>query len=334
MTKNHFIIADHIRASCFLISDGVLPGPKQQGYILRRLIRRSLSSSLKLNIDISNQNYFKDLVQAAIKPFEGVYPELENNQTRIFETLVLESSKYQSAVARGRSEWIKELKKIDKIDSDILAKHLSLKTWDLYQTHGVPIEISLDILEDQNIALDSIELERLIETHQKLSQTTSAGQFKSGLGEQNETTTRLHTTTHLLHQVLRDILGNGVEQRGSAITTEKARFDFTTPEKLTVEQLELVEAKVQNLVNLGLIVEKTQMSEIEARKLGAIGLFGEKYGENVTVYTVKNESGDVFSREFCGGPHVQNTKEIGTFTILKQESLGSGLRRLSFTIKM
>ena len=332
MTKNHFIIADHIRASCFLISDGVMPGPKQQGYILRRLIRRSLSASMKLNIDISNQNYFHDLVKTAIKPYQNVYPELEINQNRVIETLLQESGKYQGAVKRGQSEWAKELKKINSIEKTQLSKHLALKTWDLYQTHGVPIEVSLDVLEENTLTLDQKELDRLIEEHQKLSQTTSAGQFKSGLGEQNETTTRLHTATHLLHQVLREVLGDHVEQRGSAITSEKARFDFTANEKINDEQMQEIKTKVQNLIDLSLNVQKAQMSQDEARKLGAIGLFGEKYGETVTVYTVQNQDGEVFSREFCGGPHVQNTKEIGKFEIIKQESLGSGLRRLSFMV--
>jgi alanyl-tRNA synthetase len=332
MTKNHFIIADHIRASCFLISDGVMPGPKQQGYILRRLIRRSLSASMKLNIDISNQNYFHDLVKTAIKPYQNVYPELEINQNRVVETLLQESGKYQGAVKRGQSEWTKELKKIDSVDKNQLSKHLALKTWDLYQTHGVPIEISLDVLEENDLVLDQKELDKQIEEHQKLSQTTSAGQFKSGLGEQNETTTKLHTATHLLHQTLREVLGDYVEQRGSAITSEKARFDFTAHDKLTDVQLEQIKTKVQSLIDAGLIVEKAQMSDTEARELGAIGLFGEKYGETVTVYTVHNDQGKVFSREFCGGPHVKNTNEIGTFTILKQESLGSGLRRLNFMV--
>lgn len=333
MLKHKYIIADHIRAACFLIGDGVLPGPKQQGYILRRLIRRSLSASLKLNIDISNQQYFSDLVTAGIKPYQGVYTELEINKDRIIDTLKTESEKYLKAVARGKSEWVKELKNIPKISQSELGNFLSEKTWDLYQTHGVPIEVSLDVLEENNISLNQEHLDSLIEEHQKLSQTTSAGQFKSGLGEQNENTTKLHTATHLLHQTLREVLGDYVEQRGSAITSEKARFDFTAKEKLTEEQLVMVKNKVQALIDKALDVDKAEMPEKEARTLGAIGLFGEKYGDVVTVYTVHDKENQVFSREFCGGPHVTNTLEIGKFEIVKQESLGAGLRRLVFKVE-
>jgi len=332
MSQSKYIIADHTRAACFLIGDGVLPGPKQQGYILRRLIRRSFSASLKLNIDLGDQNYFNDLVNASIKQYQNIYPELENAKSKIIETLLLESQKYLKSLERGKTEWKKELSKLDLNNSD-LQKYLSNKTWDLYQTHGVPIEASLDILDENKLVLDQTELDRLIEEHQKLSQTTSAGQFKSGLGEQNETTTKLHTATHLLHQTLRNILGDFVEQRGSAITSEKARFDFTAKEKLTEEQLLEIQTKVQDLIDQSLNVAKEQMSEKEARSLGAIGLFGEKYGDLVTVYTVQDKSGKVFSREFCGGPHVVNTKEIGVFKIVKQESLGAGLRRLVFKVE-
>ncbi|GAB4147909.1 MAG: hypothetical protein OHK0017_10160 [Patescibacteria group bacterium] len=333
MTKNHFIIADHIRASCFLIGDGVIPGPKQQGYVLRRLIRRSLSASLKLGIDISNQQYFHDLVDAAIKPYEGVYSEPFENKEKILELLILESQKYLKATGRGKQEWEKELKKLDQLNPSTLGQTLAEKTWDLYQTHGVPIEVSLDFLEEHDLALDTDKLDQLIQEHQKLSQTTSAGQFKSGLGENSETTTKLHTATHLLHQTLRNVVGDYVQQRGSAITSEKARFDFTCQEKLSEEQLTQIQSQVQALIDRKLNVERREMPADEARQLGAIGLFGEKYGDTVSVYTVQDEQGQVFSREFCTGPHVKNTGDIGKFVLIKQESLGQGLRRLVYRVE-
>jgi alanyl-tRNA synthetase len=332
-TKNHFIIADHIKATCFLVEAGVLPGPKQQGYVLRRLIRRSLSASLKLKIDISNPAYFQDLVNAAIEPYLTVYTELEASKSKIIEVLVAESQKYSKAISRGSQEWAKALPKINQLSFSILSKELAQKTWDLYQTHGVPIEVSLDFLEENQLSLDSQHLEFLISSHQKLSQTTSTGQFKSGLGDHTAETIRLHTATHLLHQTLREVLGQDVEQRGSAITAEKARFDFTCDFKIETDKLELISQKVQDLIDKKLKIEVAEMTPTEARNLGAIGLFGEKYGDKVTVYTILDDSNTVFSREFCTGPHVQNTSEIGRFHILKQESLGQGLRRLIYKLE-
>lgn len=209
---------------------------------------------------------------------------------------------------------------------------LAQKAWDLYQTHGVPIEVSIDILEAKGIALDQNLLNQLIEEHQNLSRTSSAGQFKSGLAGDTTKTRSLHTTTHILHKTLRDMFGEEVRQKGSAITDEKARFDFTLDDKLTDTQLAELTSKIQTIIDKNLSMTVAEMTEQEARELGAIGLFGEKYGDTVTVYTLADEQGNVYSREFCGGPHVSNTKEIGKFKILKQKSIGSGLKRLEFDI--
>jgi alanyl-tRNA synthetase len=209
---------------------------------------------------------------------------------------------------------------------------LAEKAWDLYQTHGVPIEVSLDILEDKGLQLDNDLLGKMIEGHQSLSRSSSAGQFKSGLAGDSSKTRGLHTTTHILHKSLIDMFGGGVKQKGSAITDEKARFDFTLDEKLTDEQLQELTDKIQSIIDKGLAMVPAEMSETEARELGAIGLFGEKYGDKVTVYTLKDEQGNIYSREFCGGPHVSSTKEIGKFKIIKQKSIGSGLKRIEFDL--
>jgi alanyl-tRNA synthetase len=331
MTKQHsYIIADHIRASCFLIGDGVKPSGKQQGYVLRRLIRRSLSSSLALGIDISQGKYFVELVDSVIGIYDGVYDEIADSRELILSILTQESQKYLKAISNGEKEWTKII--TQKPDGGFDKELVSKKIFDLYQTHGVPMELSEDILEKQSIEFDSLKLSELIEGHQNASQSASSGQFTSGLGEQNEKTTRLHTATHLLHQVLREIFGDSVKQMGSAITNEKARFDFTKDERLTDDEVVELAKRVQDLIEKTLVVEKREMSEKEARELGAIGLFGEKYGEKVTVYSVIDESGKPYSREFCGGPHVLNTKEIGIFRILKQKSVGQGLKRLEFDV--
>jgi alanyl-tRNA synthetase len=216
---------------------------------------------------------------------------------------------------------------------ELTPEFLSQKTWDLYQTFGVPIEVSLDILEKKGLKLNQKLLEELIQEHQKLSQTTSAGQFKSGLGSDTAKTRRLHTTTHILHQCLIDILGNEVKQTGSAITDQKARFDFTSNNKLSEEQLEELSQKVQSIIDKSLEMTKIETTPEEAKSMGAIGLFGEKYGEKVTVFTLQDENGKVYSREFCSGPHVKNSKEIGKFKILKQKSVGAGVKRIEFDVE-
>lgn len=211
---------------------------------------------------------------------------------------------------------------------------LSQKTWDLYQTFGVPIEVSQDILNQKGLELDKDFLEELIQKHQKLSQTTSAGQFKSGLGGDTAKTRKLHTTTHIVHQVLREMLGQEVKQIGSAITDQKARFDFTSSRKLNSEELEQLRQKVQSIIDKNLKMEKMETTPDKAKELGAIGLFGEKYGEKVTVFTLQDEDdGTVYSREFCAGPHVKKSEEIGKFKIIKQKSVGSGVKRIEFDVE-
>lgn len=216
--------------------------------------------------------------------------------------------------------------------SQLTPQFLAQKAWDLYQTHGVPFEVSEDILEQNGLKLDQDFLNKLIEEHQSLSRTTSAGQFKSGLGEQTGKTKKLHTATHILHGVLRKFFGEETKQMGSAITNEKARFDFSLDRGITPEELDQIEAEVQKMVDLKLQMNKIETTEKEAREMGAIGLFGEKYGDKVSVYSLQDATGKVYSREFCGGPHVGNSSEIGKFKILKQKSVGQGIRRLEFDV--
>ena len=217
--------------------------------------------------------------------------------------------------------------------SQLTPQFLAQKAWDLYQTHGVPFEVSEDILEQNELKLDQDFLNKLIEEHQSLSRTTSAGQFKSGLGEQTDKTKKLHTATHILHVVLRHFFGDETKQMGSAITNEKARFDFSLERSFTPQELDQIESEVQKLVDLKLQMNKIETTEKEAREMGAIGLFGEKYGDKVSVYSLQDETGKVYSREFCGGPHVANSSEIGKFKVLKQKSVGQGIRRLEFDVE-
>jgi alanyl-tRNA synthetase len=329
MTKNNsYIIADHIRTACFCIADGVMPGGKQRAYILRRLIRRSLSASLQMGIDIGQVGYFEELVDTVIGIYKGVYDELSDNREIIIKTLFGEAQKYQKAIVIGQKEWQKLLKDSTAFDVNKTAAI----AWNLYQSAGVPFEVSEDVCDKNNLEFDFNLVEKLQIEHQNLSRTTSAGQFKSGLGENNDKTTKLHTTTHILHQVLRDIFGDSVQQKGSAITHEKARFDFTLEHKIEEQDLKAIESKVQAIINLNLGMKNIETTESEARAMGAIGLFGEKYSDKVSVYSLLDGSGKAFSKEFCGGPHVSNTSEIGKFSILKEKSVSAGIRRLEFDV--
>jgi alanyl-tRNA synthetase len=323
-----YVIADHVRASCFIIADGVRPSGKQRGYILRRLMRRAMAASLNLNIDITQKDYFIELIEAAIRPYAGVYNELSEQKSFIIDMFVEESTKYNKGIANGQKEW----KKVFASSSKYSAQDLALKTWDLYQTHGVPLEVSEKELMSYGAEFDKEHLNGLIDAHQNLSQAQSKGQFKSGLGEDNSKTRKLHTVTHILHQQLREMFGDTVRQMGSAITSEKARFDFTLDRRLSDEEIETLNSHVQQILQHKLRMQSVEMSPEQAKTLGAIGLFGEKYGDTVTVYTLEDESGNIYSREFCGGPHIDDQAKIEGFTILKQKSIGSGLKRLEFTV--
>ena len=319
-----YIVADHIRAASFIIAEGVLPSGKQRGYVLRRLIRRALSASVALGIDIANPTYFEELVDETIKIYEGVYDELGQNRDTIVQTLLTESGKYQKAMLVGRKEWEKLFGKNAEMASEVATN----TAWNLYQTHGVPFEVSQSECKLHGVFIDVEQLEMLIEQHQKQSQDASSGQFKSGLGAQSDKTRRLHTATHILHAVLREMFGDEVRQVGSAITDQKARFDVTVGDAVDAEQ---VRAAVQKIIDTAALVTKAEMTEVEARKLGAIGLFGEKYPPVVTVYTIEKD-GVVYSREFCGGPHADNANELGQFVLLKVNSIGSGRKRFEFDI--
>jgi alanyl-tRNA synthetase len=325
--KNHqYIIADHSRAACMMINDGVMPSGKQRGYILRRLLRRMLSSSLALKIDITDPNYYTDLTNAVVGIYDGVYEIPVDTQKTIITLFQAEASKYNKAIATGQKEWTKILAN-SKMNPEELAK----KSFDMYQSLGVPLELSEDIL-DQNLTPMNLEhLATLIEGHQQLSASTSQGQFKSGLGENTTRTTAMHTTTHILHQALRDIYGEGVRQMGSAITDEKARFDFSCDKDVN-NDIEKIQNQVRGVIKSNLIMTKSEVSQAKAKEMGAIGLFGEKYGDIVTVYQLHDKLNHNYSIEFCGGPHISNTSEIAGFTILKVKSLGQGIKRIEFDV--
>ena len=328
----HYVIADHLRASYFLIADGVKPANKQQGYVLRRLLRRSFSAATRLEIDLNQESFFAELLNAVKQSYQDAYPELVKSYDLALSLILTEAGKYHKAIARGKKEWGKILARQNAATDSTTQATLAKTAFDLYQTHGVPLELSRDILEEAGYKVDEATLEGEITKHQEKSKQDASESFKGGLATHNARTTAMHTATHLLHQKLREMFGSEVKQMGSAIKSEKARFDFTFDRRLNEEEVEKLTQEVQSLIDAALTVEKAEMSPDEARALGAIGLFGEKYGERVTVYTVQDATGKAYSREFCGGPHVENTRKIGKFEILKQKSVGQGVKRVEFTI--
>jgi alanyl-tRNA synthetase len=327
-TNYSYVIADHIRAASFVIADGVLPSPKQRGYVLRRLIRRAMLASTKLGIDISNPQYFVDLVAQIVDTYRGVYTNLEDNQQLIIDTLVLEAQKFLKARESGKKEWVNYFNK----NGDRAETALTTKAWDLYQSFGVPFEISEEQIETAGLTIDTHQLHELIQSHQQKSSEAATGLFKSGVQEDTEKTRKLHTTTHLVHAVLRTLLGSEVRQVGSAITNEKARFDFTTTQDISPEQESTIIRNLNSYISTNALVTKNEMTEQAARELGAIGLFGEKYPSIVSVYSIITPDGTVLSREFCGGPHVTSLSELGTFELIKIKSIGQGRKRIEFTV--
>jgi alanyl-tRNA synthetase len=328
--EHKFIIADHIRTASFVINDGVFPAAKGRGYILRRLIRRTLRSSIALGIDTTNPDYFTSLVSEVSSIYKDVYNFDIETKTRIVEICMQESVKYQKAIKTGEKEWQKIIPRLDK-------KNIEENVWNLYQSHGVPLELSESILEANGFSVNNTKLLNFIEKHQEISNTIEKGDFKSGLISDSPKTVAMHTVTHIIHSILRELYGNGVgdevRQMGSSITDQKARFDFSCSDKILLNP-EDISCKVNEVVNKNLIMSMEETTPEKAKLEGAIGLFGEKYGSKVTVYTLSDQTGKVYSKEFCTGPHIDNTKNISKVNILKVKSLGAGVKRIEFDIEL
>jgi alanyl-tRNA synthetase len=321
--KPHRVIADHVRAATFVISDGVFPSNKERGYILRRLIRRAVRFGKVLGVD---KPFLTTIAESVIKTYKDSYPELEKNFDHINEVLAGEENKFLSTLAKG----LREIEKLDKLDAK--------KAFFLYETYGFPLELSEEIAEEKGQKIDKKAFEKEFEKHKEKSRTASSGMFRGGLADHSEEVTKLHTATHLLHASLRKVLGDHVQQKGSNITAERLRFDFTHPQKLTEKEIKRVEEMINDQVKKNLTVSFETKTFEKAKKEGALAFFGEKYGEKVKVYTIGGHltasakggqaGSPPFSREVCGGPHVASTGKIGRVRIKKQEKIGSGLVRI------
>lgn len=345
------ILADHVRTAVFMIADGVLPSNTDRGYILRRLIRRAVRYVDVLGMKEGALAALSDVV---VETYASVYKNLSSEKARIGQTIADESAKFQITLQQGLKELYKlaypvlkrfnEGEPIPKLDV-VTSRGSGEKLFNIFSTYGFPLELSLEEIEKLRMSHGfsvltteiknriEEEFQRAFQKHQALSRTGAEKKFKGGLSGHGEMETKYHTATHLLHQALHLVLGKHVIQKGSNITPERLRFDFSHPEKLTDEEKKKVEDIVNEQIRLALPVSYEELPIEEARARGAIGAFGDKYGERVKVYTIGDKKTSVFSAEFCGGPHVKNTSELGHFKITKEEAVAQGIRRIKAVLE-
>ena len=317
-TREERIIIDHARAATFIMAEGITPGNKDQQYQLRRIVRRMLGEGHKLNLA---QGFALPIAEKVIEMYQGYYPELLKNKELILSAFETEEKDFSKTLVRGVQMFEKAIQDEKNVQNGILS---GLVVFDLAQTFGFPKEMAVMMAEEKGLSVNLKEFDEAYKHHQDISRGASA---PCGLADKKEETTALHTATHLLHQALRTVLGTHVEQRGSHITAERLRFDFSHPEKVSAEDLKKVEALVNEVIQKDMTVLCEEMTLDEALQKGAIGLFANKYGEKVTVYSM----GD-FSKEVCAGPHVTNTGILKSFHIMKEESSSKGVRRIKATV--
>lgn len=311
-TRLFRIITDHIRGSVFLIAEGILPSNLERGYILRRILRRAIRYGKILGM---SKNSLIPPAQKVIEIYQNVYPELKSNQADILTVIQKEEEKFEKTLERG----LKEFKKLISKNKDLSKE----EAFDLYQSYGFPLEFTQELAKEKGFKVDKKGFEEAIKKHQEISRAGAEKKF-GGVGKETSyEATKLHTATHLLHQALREVLGKHVKQMGSDITSQRLRFDFPHPQKLSSSEIKKVEDVVNQKIKEDLEVKKQEMPFQKAIKSGALAFFKEKYPKEVTVYSIKD-----FSKEICAGPHVKRTSELGHFKIIKEESSGAGIRRI------
>lgn len=319
-SKAFRIIADHMRTSTFILGDdrGVSPSNTDQGYILRRLIRRAVRYGMQLGLQ---EGFTGEIAQVIIDQYKGVYPELERNSRFVLDQLKLEEERFERTLKQGNKEFDKVA---SRVDSGVID---GLSAFHLYDTYGFPIEMTQELARERGLQVDMPSFEEHFRKHQELSHQGADQKFKGGLADHSVETARLHTATHLLHAALRKVLGDTVAQKGSNITAERLRFDFTFPRKVTKEELAEIEKLVNEAIQADAPIVCEEMTVPEAKAKGAIGLFENKYGERVRTYKM----GD-YSFEICGGPHAERTGDLGSFKIQKEESSSAGVRRIKAVV--
>ena len=327
--KSVRIIADHARASVFIIGDvrGVSPDRVGAGYVLRRLIRRAVRHGMKLGIE---KAFLAEVANVVIENFKCAYPELEQNADKVRKELTAEEEKFRVTLSKGEAEFQKLLPNLMKNPKKEISGKVAFR---LYDTFGYPLELTQELGAENGFTVDVEGFKEAERKHQEASKSLDAGKAKGGLAEQSDTTTKYHTATHLLQQALVNVLGDQVAQKGSNINNERMRFDFTFERPMTKEEIQQVEDIVNAKIKEDLPVTMEIMSLEAAQKEGARALFTNKYGEDVKVYTIgKDAKTDWFSKEVCGGPHVQHTAQIGEFKIQKEQSSSAGVRRIRAVI--
>ena len=314
--KSMRIIADHLRTAVFISADasGIKPSNTDQGYILRRLIRRAIRHARGLNIDV-NSDWEQKIATLILNKYKKYYKELEENASVVLEVLKTEKEKFNRTLEKG----LKEFEKVTKDNQDITG----VDAFHLYDTYGFPIELTVELASERNLSVDEAGFQEKFKEHQELSRTASQGKFKGGLAGNGEIETKYHTATHLLNAALKIVVGDYVHQKGSNITEERMRFDFSCDHKLSEEEKQRCEELVNEWIREGLGVTVEEMPKEEAIASGAECMFIERYPDIVTVYTIGN-----VSKELCGGPHVKNTSVLGTFKIKKEEASSAGVRRI------
>ena len=320
-TRAFRIVLDHIRTATFMLGDyrGVVPSNVDQGYILRRLIRRAIRFGKALGLQ---HGKLAEIAACYVEKYKDVYPELKQNESKIYSELVKEEDKFGKALEEGLKEFNKV---VTHIPGDVFPGKTAFR---LYETYGFPLEMTEELAKEKGFSLDKAGYDAALSEHQKKSAVGAEQKFKGGLADTGEATARLHTATHLMQAALRKVLDPSVSQRGSNITTERLRFDFNFPRPMTAEEIKKVEDLVNEAIKADVPVTMEEMTVDEAKAQGAIGLFENKYGDKVKVYTM----GD-YSKEICGGPHAKHTGELGTFKIVKEQSSSSGVRRIKAVLE-
>ena len=311
------IVAEHLRSSMMIICDGGRPSNVDRGYILRRLIRRMVRHMNKLQISLDE---LSTLIDINVENLKELYPALETNKETIKAVVLEEKDKFVKTLVKGEKEFAKEIETIKQQGKDIVPGKMVFR---LYDTYGFPPEETEELAKENGMKIDKEGFEKLFKEHQEKSRAGAEQKFKGGLASTGETETKYHTATHLLNAALKQVLGSHVHQRGSNITAERMRFDFSHPAKMTAEEKQATEDLVNEWIKEAIPVEHLEMQKDEAIRLGAEAMFIEKYGDIVSVYKIGDKS-----IELCGGPHVQNTSELGHFKIKKEESSSSGVRRI------